>query len=705
MCFCFIHCSSGSSASGSPADLYSGSSVHGFVQIEFVAFAAILSSRMLAAAVDDGKRRAIAQLLSLRGVNTTTVGHILRTLGYDDCHRWYISQVLSEHVSRVRSRIQLPLTSGLDFAWPVALPQNSLPYIISECKGFRDMFTEALSRRGCSWEQPWRLVLYVDEITPGNALRPDNKRKNTAVYISWLELGDFLRLEEAWLTVGIIRSDVVKNVAGGFSRTIACLLRAIFLGPNSLSAAGSLLPSGALFFSKLHRILCDEAAGKAVFGREGASGIKPCIDCKNVIKIAEGEESLVAYDDEGYLVDTGCSDDTKFDPMSDADIYRAYDSLGVLKERGISKAMLENAQRAAGFTFDPDTLLSDLDLRPIAKPSCYARDPMHTMLAGGVVNSETFALLRALSQDNPLFSYAFLTDFCSADWKWPKARGSAKVSDIFSPGREAAGSKDQMFKAGASEMLSVYPLIRYFLEVCVPADAVTKEKTSFVECCHVVDLMQGVKQHGGLHLLPDLKARIRSFFRSHVDAYADELVRPKHHYMWHMTKQVDEDGFWLDCFVHERKHQLTKDCYNHIKNTSDFEASVLSTVLNATIERLHTISPNELLQPDAVSAEMSNAFGMPCRVSNQVRFNFVYIVVGDLLFCGMNACLVDACVCYGGNFALLVRSLTLVERPTRTTSRWTPTYVTEMMVLNPGLVRHAACWHERADGTIVALGC
>ena len=44
-------------------------------------------------------------------------------------------------------------------------------------------------------------------------------------------------------------------------------------------------------------------------------------------------------------------------------------------------------------------------------------------------------------------------------------------------------------------------------------------------------------------------------------------VIPKHHYMFHMTRKAEEDGIWLDCFVHERKHQLIKDCSDDIKNT------------------------------------------------------------------------------------------------------------------------------------------
>ena len=41
----------------------------------------------------------------------------------------------------------------------------------------------------CSPEDPWNLVFYADEITPGSALKADNLRKIQAVYWSFLEFG------------------------------------------------------------------------------------------------------------------------------------------------------------------------------------------------------------------------------------------------------------------------------------------------------------------------------------------------------------------------------------------------------------------------------------------------------------------------------------------------------------------------------------
>jgi hypothetical protein len=51
-------------------------------------------------------------------------------------------------------------------------------------------------------DEPWQLIIYTDEVTPGNPLATNNKRKFHAVYWSFLELGmNALCREEAWFCI------------------------------------------------------------------------------------------------------------------------------------------------------------------------------------------------------------------------------------------------------------------------------------------------------------------------------------------------------------------------------------------------------------------------------------------------------------------------------------------------------------------------
>ena len=275
-----------------------------------------------------GKRRLVAQLLSIRGVNESTVGRILRLLEpQQSLTKWAIHNVLSTQAESVVTHVKLPLMDGGEFSWPIACPQDLLPLCLSECAGFREVFEQALSAQPATFCRPWRLLIYLDEITPGNPLRPDNKRKIMAFYASWLELGDRLRLEEYWLTLGVLRTSIIKEVKGNLSAVFRRLMRTLLLGCKSLCNAGVVIEleeSSWVCFSKYHREVSDEAAGKAVWNFKGAAGIKPCPSCKNVVKMGDDEDeaaaSLASFDASGYLVDLACCDPHRFDPMQDADV-------------------------------------------------------------------------------------------------------------------------------------------------------------------------------------------------------------------------------------------------------------------------------------------------------------------------------------------------------------------------------------------------
>ena len=139
------------------------------------------------------------------------------------------------------------------------------------------------------------------------------------------------------------------------------------------------------------------------------------------------------------------------------------------------------------------------------------------------------------------------------------------------------------FKAGASELISIFPLVRYFAQrIVAPTNRIPSQLQSFLACCKLVDVMLQAKYQGAdPSLAQGFDDAACEFLRLHTLAYDTEHVKPKHHFMMHVGRQWAEDGFALDCFVQERKHQVIKDCASHIKNTSVFERSVLAAVVNS----------------------------------------------------------------------------------------------------------------------------
>ena len=84
--------------------------------------------------------------------------------------------------SEVGMELKLPLSSGGELCWKLASPQKLLAFHLRR--------SEFLQRRfKGNVQAPWSLVLYHDEVTPGNLKAPDNQRKFFAFRFSFKELG------------------------------------------------------------------------------------------------------------------------------------------------------------------------------------------------------------------------------------------------------------------------------------------------------------------------------------------------------------------------------------------------------------------------------------------------------------------------------------------------------------------------------------
>ena len=86
--------------------------------------------------------------------------------------------------------------------------------------------------------------------------------------------------------------------------------------------------------------------------------------------------------------------------------------------------------------------------------------------------------------------------------------------------------------------------------------------------------------------------------------------------------------------------------------------------------------------PWAESADLAAAMGEPCQVAQKMRVDFMYVAIGDILYVGGGACVVEACLFGGGIPAVLVRRLALLDRPSPTTSHWQ--YTEERVVMKMG---------------------
>ena len=108
----------------------------------------------------------------------------------------------------------------LFYAHPFALLWTS----VKECPEFSKFFKAQLLKKPPSIDNPWQLVLYSDEVTPGNPLSTANKRKFHAIYWSFLEFGmHALCREESWFCIVTEYSIDMNTISAGLSQAFGAL--------------------------------------------------------------------------------------------------------------------------------------------------------------------------------------------------------------------------------------------------------------------------------------------------------------------------------------------------------------------------------------------------------------------------------------------------------------------------------------------------
>ena len=168
---------------------------------------------------------------------------------------------------RVVQTMQLP---GLDDPWEYVEPKAYLRYMSS----LSDSYAEVMN----STEGPtnFNVILYLDEICPGNPFRPDKARKLWSMYWACLEWPSWLIARSGfWPILGLIKSSTLNALAGGEGMLWKCIMQ-LFKGGIRLQIVykEQRIPISLTYKGTL----ADEAALKAVNDFKGASGIRFCME-------------------------------------------------------------------------------------------------------------------------------------------------------------------------------------------------------------------------------------------------------------------------------------------------------------------------------------------------------------------------------------------------------------------------------------------
>jgi len=225
--------------------------------------------------------------------------------------------------------------------------------------------------------------------------------------------------------------------------------------------------------------------------------------------------------------------------------------------------------------------------------------------------------------------------FMKRGWSFQKHNSKGRQAyRIFSASRRNKDEEHDKLRASASELLSMYTLLRLWAETEIGDKAeVALERSSFDASCSVIDAILMAKRQ--LLTMPDagrlLKRRVTNFMQRHKRAYGTAHVRPKHHWMFDVAEQFLIDPQVFDQFIIERLHLTVKLHADRCDNTFRYERSVLSGVLNSQIAALRLMKGDCCLLDcqtgtlpgfdHAVVGDNMDCFGMHLSVDDIVTHN------------------------------------------------------------------------------------
>ena len=87
-------------------------------------------------------------------------------------------------------------------------------------------------------------------------------------------------------------------------------------------------------------------------------------------------------------------------------------------------------------------------------------------------------------------------------------------------------------------------------------------------------------------LAAQLKVQIRTYMIKFVAAHGRDAVKPKHHELLHVPRQLLRDLALLTCWTAERKHKTTLEIMGPIDNTRSYEKTSIGRLLAAQVSQL-----------------------------------------------------------------------------------------------------------------------
>lgn len=386
-----------------------------------------------------------------------------------------------------------------------------------------------------------RIIIYIDEVNPGNPLAPDVARKVEAIYWTFAELPVwFLSRKDSWFCFGILRSGVVLDIEGGVSALMRLVLRQFWSERGDSWDRGCCIQhngASVQVVASFCGFLADEKGLKEVYDIKGQAGSVPCPTCLNVrnrwVNVSGGD-----------LVHMWDPDRTKRVFARDAHFHAKVKKLSESTNR-------KQLETQLGMNYSPNGILFDTYLMThvLSPTRNYLRDWMHTLASSGVAGTHLAVLCGTLS------SIGISLDIVRSYGKkfvMPRSRG--KVSDLFFKPELVSTDHVRHF---ASDVLGMCTLMYCFLIEKVKPRGLLVDN---IECFICLYTMFCILRRG------EMTKEIHAVFNAIVDKharlfltlYGAEFAKVKFHHLYHLADDLLYMLKCIGCFVTERKNKDVK---------------------------------------------------------------------------------------------------------------------------------------------------
>ena len=613
------------------------------------------------------RHKRVLRLVGLQNTTDSALCSILKEEGCEALSRKQILSSLEKEWKILGTTLELPLQDGASYQWELARIDLLFVYFCTTCIAFRDLMCETVRRCGSQLS----LVLYGDEVTPGNPLKPDNSRKYNAMYISVFEFGPVaLMNDQFWLPLASLRSQICHAVSGSLSSVLRLLLRSIFAPPLDLHTSGMMLrlPEPNVVVFRLGRVIADADELRGMFSLKGTAGIRPCPCCRNVLK--KGHAAAMKRGQK-YLVDITCTEFDKFDLCEDAD-YAVGQALLTASKDTVTAKKFKAMEKSLGQVHNDKSVFADdwLNDHVVEPTSLITLDWMHIFFVGGLYNHLARTFLRACRKKLG-FRFKHIRTFVKAAWETPRyMHDRAYILGVFTDARERAMDRAAGLRGSASELLTTMPLIRRFVETLVigrKGGVLDSLAACWLCLCTLIDTIVACKRHmyssveAGAAAMREASEKFMEVFV----LMGETPVKPKFHLLWHLWLQYLRDECVLDTFPGERKHKGTKRYAQTCTSLHRFDRNIILRAILDQRRHLQTKQCNVGLKG---TTEELKCGGRTLRRSRQLYFHGMTVTRGDVLAQSGDWILVEDCLECDGNVAISCTCLVVVciESPTCT---------------------------------------